>query len=277
MAWDETVIAEILTAFEMQEPPIDVLKIAAGEGIVLVPISRHNKKFYARIEYHPSVGKFLLYHPEIEETGNNSIVRFSIAHELGHYYLPEHREQLLAGRSHNSLAGFISNSQFEREADIFAAALLMPERWVLKAIKEHQRTKEFLTLKDIIALANKCEASITSAAIRYAKYTAESCAIVLSKEGKILTHIPSDETTALGLKWVGDNKAVPFETATGILAKTPSIREIETWSGHLKVWYPSSKMDGEIWEEAFRLGNTGLILTLLALKPTLEEDGDPLL
>lgn len=272
MVWDETIISEVLTAFGMQEPPIDVLKIAEGEGIISIPISRHRKKFYARIEYHPSVGKFLLYHPEIEDTGNNSVVRFSIAHELGHYYLPEHRKLLLKGCSHNSMAGFISDNLLEKEADLFAAALLMPERWILKAMKEHRRTKEFLTLKDIITLAKKCEASITSAAIRYAKYTAESCAIVMSKDGKILTHIPSDETMTLGLKWVGDNKAIPFGTATSTLTKNPNNKEIETWGGHLKIWYPNNKVDGEIWEEAFRLGNTGLILTLLAIKPVPEED-----
>jgi Zn-dependent peptidase ImmA (M78 family) len=54
--------------------------------------------------------------------------RFSIAHELGHYFIEAHATQLLVNGVHYSRAGFFSADPFEQEADHFAAALLMPER-----------------------------------------------------------------------------------------------------------------------------------------------------
>src|SRR5580704_10853060 len=53
--------------------------------------------------------------------------RFSIAHELGHYFTEGDAEKLLATGVHHSRAGFVSADPFEQEADYFAAAVLMPE------------------------------------------------------------------------------------------------------------------------------------------------------
>lgn len=54
---------------------------------------------------------------------------FTFAHELGHYFIPEHRAALTAGESpvHFSRAEFNSQEVREQEADVFAANLLMPE------------------------------------------------------------------------------------------------------------------------------------------------------
>jgi hypothetical protein len=55
--------------------------------------------------------------------------RFSVAHELGHYFLEGHFEAIFAdGPMHESRAGFLSNLKYELEADHFAARLLSPTR-----------------------------------------------------------------------------------------------------------------------------------------------------
>jgi len=59
-----------------------------------------------------------------------------MAHELGHYYIDEHRHALAAGRAaaHRSACGYESPILAEQEADHFAANLLMPlDRFVAKA------------------------------------------------------------------------------------------------------------------------------------------------
>ena len=55
--------------------------------------------------------------------------RFTVAHELGHYFLQGHIEALFgAGQQfHQSESGFTSDDKYEREADSFAASLLMPK------------------------------------------------------------------------------------------------------------------------------------------------------
>lgn len=60
---------------------------------------------------------------------------FSVAHELGHYFIPGHVEAVLAhGDVHESRAGFRSSDRHEVEADYFAANFLMPEDLFSKAI-----------------------------------------------------------------------------------------------------------------------------------------------
>ena len=54
--------------------------------------------------------------------------RFSIGHELGHYFLDGHVDQILPKDGvHVSRAGFVSADPYELEADQFAAGPLMPE------------------------------------------------------------------------------------------------------------------------------------------------------
>lgn len=55
--------------------------------------------------------------------------RFSVAHELGHFYL--HRGLRLAFTHHSRHRG-----RLEREADRFAAELLMPEKYVRELSKQ---------------------------------------------------------------------------------------------------------------------------------------------
>jgi len=53
--------------------------------------------------------------------------RFSIAHELGHYFLEGHIDHILPKDGvHESHAGFVSADPYELEADQFAGGLLMP-------------------------------------------------------------------------------------------------------------------------------------------------------
>ncbi|MBZ0090137.1 MAG: ImmA/IrrE family metallo-endopeptidase, partial [Thermoanaerobaculia bacterium] len=62
--------------------------------------------------------------------------RFSVSHELGHYFLEGHIDQVLQNGIHVSHAGFVTADPYELEADHFAAGLLMPETPFRKAMDE---------------------------------------------------------------------------------------------------------------------------------------------
>ena len=62
--------------------------------------------------------------------------RFTIAHELGHYFLEGHVDAIFRERSvHKSRAGFVSSIPYELEADHFAARLLMPNALFSAALR----------------------------------------------------------------------------------------------------------------------------------------------
>jgi Zn-dependent peptidase ImmA (M78 family) len=83
------------------------------------------------LRVHNSFG--IVYARHIDNLG---VERFSIAHELGHYFLPGHVDAVLGDRdSHESHAGFGSGDCYELEADHFAAALLMPRQMFSTALR----------------------------------------------------------------------------------------------------------------------------------------------
>ena len=101
---------------------------------------------------------------------------FSLAHELGHYFLEGHVDAVLAhGNRHESHAGFRSDDPYEIEADHFAAALLMPELLFSAAIADAGQG-----IAAVDQFASRCVTSLTATAIRYAQYTDDVVAVIVS-------------------------------------------------------------------------------------------------
>src|SRR5271165_4511476 len=108
--------------------------------------------------------------------------RFNVAHELGHYFLPGHIDALFANgqQFHQSESGFTSEDKYEREADSFAASLLMP-KLLFKATCG--RSGQGLTA--IERMAGLCVTSLTATAIRYAKVSDDPVAVICSKGNRV--------------------------------------------------------------------------------------------
>lgn len=107
--------------------------------------------------------------------------RFTLAHELGHYFLDAHRNALADGRApaHPSQCDYESADLVEQEADHFAANLLMPaSRFAAKARSSRRG------LAAILALAEAFGTSVTATAIRYAAADAAPCAVVKWTAGR---------------------------------------------------------------------------------------------
>jgi len=235
--------------------PIDLDKIIQAEGNIRTRPANYGERFNGRIEYIREKKIFILYHPIVLTPR----VRFSIGHELGHFYIPEHRKLLFVGKSHNSKSGFISDKRLEREADEFASYLLVPQSYLDKLIWQ----KKFLTLKDLLEFSNQFQVSATAMAIRYVNMTPEPCAIILSQDGQQKFYWPSDEMDYRGFKWRGC-KGIPLNSVTIEAAKNQGIEKIFEKSSDSSVWFSNRKRECELWEEAFPLGYTGLVLTMLS-------------
>lgn len=190
--------------------------------------------------------------------------RFSVAHELGHYFIEGHPEALLSSGVHHSRAGFVSGDPFEQEADHFAAALLMPERPFRQAIERHDSG-----LACIEALRQACETSLTATAIRYSALTRDGVAVLCSIGQTVEWCFMSDGLKeAKGLSWVRKGTPVPSGTVTASFnARPENVRtgQRDVGDGRLNDW-----MDGErvhrVTEEVVGLGQYGRTLTILTCK-----------
>jgi len=105
---------------------------------------------------------------------------FTLAHELGHFLLPGHDEtELVCTKSDVGNWGDRSK-RAEREADEFAAELLMPAVAVEPIVRSTAPS-----LQVIEKIATRFETSFSTAAWRYCDLAKEPCAIVWSTGGRI--------------------------------------------------------------------------------------------
>jgi hypothetical protein len=110
------------------------------------------------------------------------LYRFTLAHELGHFFIPAHWKSLMAGQGiyYEVLPGNLPTLVPEQEANYFAAALLMPDPEFLPYLEG-----TCLTLDLLHGLKKRFVVSLESAAIRYVQAARGlSAVIVIPPEGQ---------------------------------------------------------------------------------------------
>ena len=112
-------------------------------------------------------------------------IRFTFAHELGHYIIDEHRNSLKkpGTKPHPSFPLVSQDIMIEREADHFAACLLLPESRVKKDV---YRKKFSATLIDEISA--KYNVSVTATLLRFVSMGNHPIMVVCSRNGIIIWH-----------------------------------------------------------------------------------------
>jgi Zn-dependent peptidase ImmA (M78 family) len=252
----------VLRSLNMWRLPVDPFAIAEQEGILLKPNS-YSAGFDARIEYYPTYNRFCIFYNEPFAWRTQGRVRFSIGHELGHYYIDEHQQRLRSGNVHDSISDYCSRDETECQADEFAAELLMPMA-LFRPELDHFHNG-FCTLDDLALLASRLGTSITSTARRYCQSDREPCTIFFSTNGLIRWGNWSDDMKSRYMYFYPYNTAPPRGSKTGLLwdkiKQGEPVDNIEgTVNAHL--WFERPRAN-YLWEEARTLGATGRIITQL--------------
>jgi hypothetical protein len=150
---------------------------------------------------------------------NEGFQRFSVAHELGHYFLDGHCERILSGGVHASHAGFVSRDPYESAADTFAAALLLPADLWKAEVWKHEHG-----LSGILSMAEIGITSVTATAIRYAELSERFLMVVISTNGIIDYCVVSPKVFRLrgrlgGIELPKRGLPVPPQTTTYYLSQ----------------------------------------------------------
>ena len=192
--------------------------------------------------------------------------RFTLAHELGHYYLDEHRNVLAAGRAcaHRSQCQYESSNLAEQEADHFASNLLMPPARFLARARSIRPGFE-----GIVSLAQHFQTSITSTTIRYAASDIAPCAVVKwSWRGYAWKWLSSETFRARFRKTIETTDDVPPDSPTGraLARETPPDPGFFQAGTTASAWFPhvaqGQLRDVLFIEQAMPLGRFG-VLTFL--------------
>lgn len=192
--------------------------------------------------------------------------RFTFCHELGHYFLDEHRIPLIQGKapSHKSICNYSSESYVEREADIFATNLLMPEKNFLKLAKGSKNSG----IEAIKELAKSFHTSLTSTFIRYVKLDIGKCAIFKTYKNQILWSWSSDSFYSDGYKYpIKGFEMIPrgsatFKRCNGEEKEASIVKTGSTASMWFNYIDDSSSKNIILIEEAINIGDYG-VLTLI--------------
>jgi hypothetical protein len=188
--------------------------------------------------------------------------RFSVAHELGHYFLEGHFEAIFAdGPVHESHAGFLSTLTYELEADYFAARLLMPNMLFCAALRDAGSG-----LAAVESLATTFCASLPATAIRYSECTPDPIAIVVSTGNTIdycaMSRVLRDGD---GIDWIRKGQPLPRVSVTRTFSADPQrVRRAERAEGDsaFQDWFGGT-LRIAVSEDVIGLGSYGKTLTVL--------------
>ncbi len=188
----------------------------------------------------------------IREAGRKN---FTLAHEIGHFLLPGHDQtELVCTKSDVGNWGD-GSKEIEREADEFAAEILMPsvsvERMILSAVP---------SLQLIEKIAQKFHTSFSAAAWRYCDLAKAQCAIVWSKEGRI-DWSKRSETFAFTL-----HKGAPIlegTFASRAFAGLPSPKQPQEVPASSWISANDLAEDKKLWEQSKALPAYNSVISLL--------------
>jgi Zn-dependent peptidase ImmA (M78 family) len=117
---------EVLARYGPAAPPVALAEICRCEGLA---VCARPFDYVAGIFVNDGVFPVIVVNSRDRRTRQ----RFTLAHELGHYFLRHRRK---------SFAEPGGKSPLEREANRFAASLLMPAAWVRRSWKDYASNSE---------------------------------------------------------------------------------------------------------------------------------------
>ncbi len=205
---------------------------------------------------------------------NDGFIRFTVAHELGHYFMPGHPDALFPNGDgiHKSRGWNPTGDRFEKEADGFASGLLMPRNLFVAAMRELDPG-----FGAIESLAATCRTSITSTAIRYAQFAEDPAAVIVSTGTLIDFCFMTDVMRRLdGVTWIKKGSSLPPRCETrnfnAISSNVSSGRRAYGWTS-MDDWFEGAPQV-EMKEDVVGLGSYGRTLTVLFTDEAIDQDDE---
>lgn len=242
--------------------PIDVDELALGTAEIFNwsdPITKVKKaniqNFEGMLAANEDRSKWMIaYNPSLPSPGR---IRFTKAHELGHYIL--HRAlQPKFTCSREDMLDWSGENNIEAEADKFASYLLMP----LNDFR--QQIDNQVTLDMFSNCADRYGVSLTAVILKWLSYTEQKAVLVMSNDGFMNWASSSDPAFKSGAYFSTRNNTIPIPDLS--LAVNDSVL-IHSAGEKIPVkrWFPYAHSDAELTEMKLFSEQYDSTLTLLLL------------
>ena len=246
--------------------PVDVPQLALEVGqqlqwpdrittVEAAPI----KSFEGGLFYLGEQGWALLYNEQITAPGR---VRFTQAHELGHYLLHRLKQDGFECSQDDMTHWGPDQKNIEAEADSFAAQWLMPMNHFRVATGAPNINFEVLS-----DASDQFGMSLTAVALRWVQSTTESAVLVMSRDGFMIWAVSSDRARKNGAFFRTRNRAVEVPEGTLAANEAVATSRIGQQIG-LKTWFEHAHPDAAAREMKLVCDNHGYTLSLLHLSPS---------
>lgn len=182
---------DLLFRLGLATPPVDVWNVAHALGLAVkvAPLAGSDGCYVGYGPYTPCI--------VVREDMAEVRRRFTLAHEIGHHLL--HSDEAITERVREW-----ARSSEEREANQFAAALLMPERYVGQLVR-----REPVSMALLDAIVRDCQVSRQAAAIRAVEKSRYRQALFLIEQDRVKAASRSDELHACGIGVVENDAGLP--------------------------------------------------------------------
>ena len=172
----------------------------------------------------------LLYNSAIETPGR---IRFTMAHELGHYILHRQNGNTFECSEADLLQWESEGKRQEAEADVFASYLLMPIDDFRRSISSNS-----VDLHILDGCARRYGVSLTAAILKWLEFTEQRAVLVMSTEGYMLWARSSQPALRSGAYFRTRNVPVPIPVGSLAASSESLIHEKQGVELAARIWFP---------------------------------------
>lgn len=254
------------SAHSVQRFPVNVGRLALGAAEIFGwkdPISKVEAASIPGFEgcLSPNADRtkwLLLYNDQLPSVGR---IRFTQAHELGHYILHRMHREAIQCSEFDMLNWSRDEANSEAQADHFASYLLMP----LNDYRE--QVSSFVDLDTFSHCADRYGVSLTAAILKWLDYTDEKAVVVTSIDGYIKWAWSSEPAFKVGAYFKTSNQTIPLPA--GSIAANGGVRNDRTGTTiSARIWFPHVD-DGAPLREMKLVTQYGSTLSLLCMPRTV--------
>jgi hypothetical protein len=190
--------------------------------------------------------------------------RFTLGHEIGHYLLPDQQDLCQPCGKIQIESWDETLAKPERDANQFAAEILMPRSIVQPFLRESPR------LSHIEQIAQACETSLTASAYRLCELSSFRVAMVWSEALRVRWYKPSEEF----VRWIRKGSVRQDSYAFDAFEGRPVPATFESVPASAWLFEKGLKPDAYILEHSVPMPNYDGVLTLLFIPEEIEDRGD---
>ncbi len=242
--------------------PVNVDELALGAADIfkwsdpITKITEANiKKFEGMLSSNENQSKWMItFNSSLSSSGR---VRFTKAHELGHYILHrEVKQEFMCSRE--DMLDWSAEENIEAQADKFSSYLLMP----LNDFREQVNGQ--LCLDTFSHCADRYGVSLTAAILKWLSYTDKKAVLIMSNDGFMNWASSSDPAFKAGAYFKTCGNVIPIPEAS-LTANQRVATNSEGVKLPTKLWFEHADSDSDLLEMKLFSEQYDCTLTLLIL------------